>query len=267
MGVHHSARARSRLALPPPSQPPTPPRLGCAQLPDKDIEDIVHAPLGKNYKVNLGAVSAPSTCQPLLANAIAAQGGSSTGGGSTPAPAPAPEASSSPPAYKPTSVIDDATMFEIVTGENLHYPNPPGWGLSYHVNGKESPVLKVKRGTTYTFKVKAGEYHPLYLTSSIVGGGSINNYAGETVYAGGDTDFGERRAPAAWAGRVRTQRAPAASVLRARARVQTCALPSPAAPQARPPSLPRLSGPPTPRPPTCSTISVPSTRSWGGASR
>ena len=106
-------------------------------------------------------------------------------------------------------------------------------------------MLKVKRGTTYTFKVKAGEYHPLSLTSSIVGGGSITNYAGETVYAGGDTDFGERRAPAAWAGRVRTQRAPAASVLRARARVQTCALPSPAAPQARPPSLPEPPRPAT----------------------
>lgn len=38
--------------------------------------------------------------------------------------------------------------------ENKHYPNPPGWGLSYHVNGEESPVLEVVRGTTYTFRGK-----------------------------------------------------------------------------------------------------------------
>ncbi len=38
--------------------------------------------------------------------------------------------------------------------DNKHYPNPPGWGLSYHVNGEESPVLEVVRGTTYTFRGK-----------------------------------------------------------------------------------------------------------------
>ena len=38
--------------------------------------------------------------------------------------------------------------------DNANYPNPPGWGISYHLNGEESPVLKVQRGTTYAFKGK-----------------------------------------------------------------------------------------------------------------
>ena len=51
-------------------------------------------------------------------------------------------------------------------------------------------MLKVKRGTTYAFKVAAGSTHPLYLTSSEVGGGSYNDFANETVYAGGDDSLG-----------------------------------------------------------------------------
>ena len=46
--------------------------------------------------------------------------------------------------------------------DNANYPNPPGWGISYHLNGEESPVVKVQRGTTYTFKGK----RPLIMRSS-----------------------------------------------------------------------------------------------------
>ena len=36
----------------------------------------------------------------------------------------------------------------------------------------------------------AGESHPLYLTSSEVGGGSYTSFANETVFAGGDFSHG-----------------------------------------------------------------------------
>lgn len=38
--------------------------------------------------------------------------------------------------------------------------------------------------------VMAGESHPLYLTSSIIGGGAYNRFQGETVYAGGEDSHG-----------------------------------------------------------------------------
>lgn len=82
----------------------------------------------------------------------------------------------------------DTFVFE--TGSNKNYPNPPGWGLSYYVNGEESPILEVKRGATYTFVVQAGPTHPLYLTSSIVGAGLLNGFEGEIVYAGGEEASG-----------------------------------------------------------------------------
>ena len=41
--------------------------------------------------------------------------------------------------------------------------------------------------------VAAGATHPLYLTSSEVGGGSYSGFANETVYAGGDESLGECR--------------------------------------------------------------------------
>lgn len=36
----------------------------------------------------------------------------------------------------------------------------------------------------------AGDQHPLYLTSSIVGGGSYGNFTGETIFAGGLDSYG-----------------------------------------------------------------------------
>lgn len=57
-------------------------------------------------------------------------------------------------------------------GSNKNYPNPPGWGLSFHLNGFETPVLRMVRGVPYNFTVMAGETHPLYITDTIIGGGA-----------------------------------------------------------------------------------------------
>ncbi len=72
---------------------------------------------------------------------------------------------------------------------NANYPNPPAWGYSYHLNGLESPSVRVVRGTTYTFRVEAGEQHPLYITDSSVGRG------GGKVYAGGPDSGGTPAEP------------------------------------------------------------------------
>ena len=39
--------------------------------------------------------------------------------------------------------ISGVTELESTVGDNFNYPNPPAWGLSYHLNGQESPVLEV----------------------------------------------------------------------------------------------------------------------------
>lgn len=97
---------------------------------------------------------------------------------------------SAAPPIPPPAVLSGITVFNVTTGTNANYPNPPAWGLSYHVNGYETPVLEVERGMEYTFNVMAGPTHPLYITTSILGGGSFTNYTGETVFAGNDTTHG-----------------------------------------------------------------------------
>lgn len=39
------------------------------------------------------------------------------------------------------------------------------------MNGFETPVLRVVRGTPYQFTIMAGETHPFYITDTIIGGG------------------------------------------------------------------------------------------------
>mmetsp|Transcript_21282 Transcript_21282/g.64023 ORF Transcript_21282/g.64023 Transcript_21282/m.64023 type:complete len:549 (-) Transcript_21282:626-2272(-) len=103
-------------------------------------------------------------------------------GGSPPGSTAAPQ---KPGVVKTLSGVE---TFTVTTGPNLNYPNPPAWGLSYHINGMESPMLEVVRGTNYTFRVQASMSHPFYLTSSEVGGaGRIDNPT-ETVYLGGEGD-------------------------------------------------------------------------------
>jgi hypothetical protein len=48
----------------------------------------------------------------------------------------------------------------------------------------------VRRGTTYTFNIEAGPTHPVYITSSIIGGGLLVEFEDEIIFAGNDTTFG-----------------------------------------------------------------------------
>ena len=89
-------------------------------------------------------------------------------------------------------VLRHTTELVVTTGTNENYPNPPKWGISYRLNGVESPVLQVERGRTYTFSVAAGPEHPLYITDSILGGGMVE---GELVVAGGSFAHGDETAP------------------------------------------------------------------------
>mmetsp|Transcript_34381 Transcript_34381/g.87919 ORF Transcript_34381/g.87919 Transcript_34381/m.87919 type:complete len:1120 (-) Transcript_34381:76-3435(-) len=79
------------------------------------------------------------------------------------------------------------TMFNVDTGINPNYPNPPAWGLSYRMNGLETPVIVFKPGQELVFNVAAGPAHPLYITDDINGGASNPQ---ETVFAGGASSHG-----------------------------------------------------------------------------
>eukprot|EP01128_Nolandella_sp_AFSM9_P000793 TRINITY_DN10914_c0_g1_i1.p1 TRINITY_DN10914_c0_g1~~TRINITY_DN10914_c0_g1_i1.p1 ORF type:complete len:655 (-),score=114.59 TRINITY_DN10914_c0_g1_i1:132-2027(-) len=61
-------------------------------------------------------------------------------------------------------------VFNIRNGTNKNYPNPPAWSVSYWVNEKETPIMRVVRGETYTINLTAGPLHPLYFTTSKLGG-------------------------------------------------------------------------------------------------
>lgn len=104
-----------------------------------------------------------------------------------------PTGAPGPSMIKPSPIIDGPTEFTITTGTNKNYPNPPAWGLSLWVNNMESPILVVRRGIPYTFKIEAGISHPVYITTSIIGGGLLTGFSGERIFAGNDTTFGENR--------------------------------------------------------------------------
>jgi hypothetical protein len=84
-------------------------------------------------------------------------------------------------------------------------------GLVWYLNGLMAPVIFVKRGTSYIFRVeggndpiKAGTYHPLYITNDPLGG--YSKYREEdrkkiAVYAGIEFDRKGRPTPTA-AGRL-----------------------------------------------------------------
>ena len=69
-------------------------------------------------------------------------------------------------------VVGAQTHLLCPAGSNKNYPNPPGWGLSFHLNGFETPVVRVTRGRSYRFTIMAGETHPFYITDTIIGGGA-----------------------------------------------------------------------------------------------
>ena len=91
----------------------------------------------------------------------------------------------------PVSTICGPTDFFVTLGANPNYPNPPAWGVSYKVNGLESPTLVVVRGVRYRFYVGAGASHPLYVVDSNLGGTQPD----EVVYAGNSTAFGVANDP------------------------------------------------------------------------
>jgi hypothetical protein len=80
------------------------------QLPGSASEDTVHAPIGQNYRLNLGVVSPPSSCRPLLAEAEAAA--------AVPASAPSQEgASAAAPAPRtPVVTLSGVTEFNVTEG-------------------------------------------------------------------------------------------------------------------------------------------------------
>ncbi|EGD82815.1 hypothetical protein PTSG_03465 [Salpingoeca rosetta] len=128
-----------------------------------------HAPDG--FTINLS--QSQQTCALLQADMGS---GSSSGGGSC-----------------GVTTIGDETEFVVTTGTNLNYPNPPAWGISYWINGMESPLLRVFRGVEYTFTIKATSQHPLYITNDIIGGRA--NADMETVYAGSADAWGTGDSP------------------------------------------------------------------------
>ncbi|KAJ3213713.1 hypothetical protein HDU67_002554 [Dinochytrium kinnereticum] len=120
---------------------------------------------------NLAAAGAPSSCSPIVP--FSANGGGSSSGG--------------------ISIISaETTNLTITLGPNPNYPNPPAWGVSYRINGLESPVLQVRRNVEYTFMIKSGIDHPFYITSSIVGG--LSDPA-EKIFAGNASTFGDEAKP------------------------------------------------------------------------
>ena len=77
--------------------------------------------------------------------------------------------------------------YEFITGMSQHVVRSSchlvcplglsGWGIAYYINDTLIPVLRVRRGVTYTFIVEAGNdvndgprYHPFYISDSIDGG-------------------------------------------------------------------------------------------------
>ncbi len=140
------------------------------QLPGTSAPASITAASQKPLKINLSATD--KNCRTIVPNTSTAP---------TAGPAPSKVA---------LTTIDGPTVFNVTIGTNKNYPNPPAWGLSLHINNFETPVVVVRRGTTYTFNVEAGPTHPVYITSSIIGGGLLVDYKDETVFAGNDTTSG-----------------------------------------------------------------------------
>lgn len=92
----------------------------------------------------------------------------------------------------PVQLVQGNTSF-VATVENFaFYPNPPSWGVSWHMNGVPSPEIVVVRGTKYTFTIKSSASHPFYIVDNAKGGREIAN---ETIFVGNETTFGTAETP------------------------------------------------------------------------
>ena len=88
------------------------------------------------------------------------------------------------------------STFECMSVRSQSYHDLPSLFSITDINDILIPIIEMRRGTTYTFRVNGGddpergsEYHPLYLTSSLEGGyfqRSAEQREEETVYAGLD---------------------------------------------------------------------------------
>eukprot|EP00884_Botryococcus_braunii_P017819 jgi/Botrbrau1/4720/Bobra.0218s0036.1 len=100
------------------------------------------------------------------------------------------------PQAEPRPTIQGVDTFVVTLGTNPNYPNPPGWGVAYHINDIETPVLQVERCKPYTFNVQAGGSHPLYITTSKIGGASTtDDSASAKIFAGGEDSHGSTKKP------------------------------------------------------------------------
>lgn len=93
-------------------------------------------------------------------------------------------------------IIADPNMpLVVVTGEAMHYPNPPNPSKVLYINKKEAPVLRVERGVKVKFSIQAGHDVAFYITSDFLGGNATLRNTTETVYAGGPEAEGVPASP------------------------------------------------------------------------
>lgn len=88
--------------------------------------------------------------------------------------------------------------YSAITGNSQHSP-----GLVWYINGLMSPILYVRRGVTYSFKVEGGSdptnlrfYNPLYLTTDANGGyAQLDDNTRKTVRVIGGITFDKKSRP------------------------------------------------------------------------
>ncbi|XP_031279652.1 cytochrome b561, DM13 and DOMON domain-containing protein At5g54830-like [Pistacia vera] len=92
-------------------------------------------------------------------------------------------------------IADAKAPLVVVTGDALHYPNPPNPPKVFYINKKEAPVLRVERGVPVKFSIQAGHDVALYITSDLLGGNATLRNRTETIYAGGPEAEGVPSSP------------------------------------------------------------------------
>ncbi|KAL5783030.1 hypothetical protein ACOSP7_008059 [Xanthoceras sorbifolium] len=92
-------------------------------------------------------------------------------------------------------IADASAPLVVVTGQALHYPNPPNPSKVFYINKKEAPVLRVERGVPVKFSIQAGHDVALYITSDLLGGNATLRNMTESIYAGGPEAEGVPSSP------------------------------------------------------------------------
>eukprot|EP01135_Chromosphaera_perkinsii_P001198 Nk52_evm9s161 gene=Nk52_evmTU9s161 len=84
-----------------------------------------------------------------------------------------------------TKLLSNTQTFNVTVGYGSKY------GVSFYINGEETPMLNVSQGIEYIFSVQAGHLFPLYITTSDSGG----RVEDETIFAGSMFSFGTAASP------------------------------------------------------------------------